>query len=86
MTDASSVLSSVSPVGRVQGVVDEFGSAMCEAVDQTSELGRAERDDTGGSVSAFPASTSRTRPMVRQAWAAMAKVTWRCQPGWRRTW
>ena len=47
----------------------------------SSDLGEAEVDELGGSVSAFSVSSSRARRTVRQAWAAMARVMWRCQPG-----
>jgi hypothetical protein len=32
-------------------------------------------------VSAFPVSSARARRTVRQAWAAIARVMWRCRPG-----
>jgi hypothetical protein len=81
VADAGLVLASASPGGPVRDVVDGRRAAVGEAVDQTPELGEAEGDEVGGSVSAFPASSSRARRTVRQAWAAMARVMWRCQPG-----
>ncbi|EFF88791.1 hypothetical protein SSTG_05798 [Streptomyces sp. e14] len=65
----------------MQDVLDGCGSAVGEAGDQPSYLGEAEVDGLGGSVSAFPAFSSRARRTVRQAWAAMTRVMWRCQPG-----
>ena len=81
VTDAGLVLASSSPAGPVQDVADRGGAAVGEAGDQASDLGEAEVDELGGSVSAFPASSSRARRTVRQAWAAMARVMWRCHPG-----
>lgn len=69
-------VASVTSAGR-----DRWGrTAVGEAGDQVSELGEAERDEAGGSVSAFPASNSRARSTVRQAWADMAKVMCWCHP------
>lgn len=67
-------LSAASPVGPVQDLVNGGGLAVCESGDQASELGKAEENEAGGSVSALSASSSRARRMVRQAWAAMARV------------
>ena len=65
----------------MQDVVDRSGTAAGEPGDQASDLGEAEVDERGGSVSALSASSWRARRTVRQAWAAMASVMWRCQPG-----
>lgn len=81
VADAGLVLSSASPCRPVQDVVDRRGLPVGEASDQASDLGEAEVDELGGSVSAFSVSSSRARRTVRQAWTAMDSVTWRCQPG-----
>ena len=82
VADAGLVLSSAAPCRPVQDVLDGRGLAVGEAGDQASDLGEAEVDELGGSVSDFPRqSSSRARRTVRQAWAAMARVMWRCQPG-----
>ena len=78
---AGLVLSMSVPGRPVQDVLNGGGSAVGEAGDQPLYLGEAEVDELGGSVSAFPASSSRARRTVRQAWAAMARVMCRCQPG-----
>lgn len=81
VADAGLVLASSSPMRPVQNVVDRGRTAVGEAGDQASDLGEAEVDELGGSVSAFSVSSSRARRTVRQACAAMASVMWRCQPG-----
>ncbi|KOU54094.1 hypothetical protein ADK55_14890 [Streptomyces sp. WM4235] len=65
----------------MQDVLGGCWSAVGEAVDQASEFGEGEGYELGGSVSAFPVSASRAFRTVMQAWAAMARVMWRCQPG-----
>jgi hypothetical protein len=81
VADAGLVLASSAPGRPVQDVVDRGGAAVDEAGDQASDLGEAEVDELGGSVSALSVSSWRARRTVRQAWAAMARVMWRCQPG-----
>lgn len=81
VADAGLVLASAAPGRPVQDVADRGGTAAGETGDQPSDLGEAEVDELGGSVSAFSVSRWRARRTVRQAWAAIAKVMWRCQPG-----
>lgn len=81
VADAGLVLSSAAPVGPVQDVLDGWWSAVGEAGDQASEFGEGEGYELGGPVSALSVPSSRARRMVKQAWAAMARVMWRCQPG-----
>lgn len=81
VADAGLVLALSAPVGPVQDVTDGGRAAVGEAGDQASDFGQGEGYELGGSVSAFPVSSVRARRTVRQAWAAMARVMWRCQPG-----
>src|SRR4051794_10491193 len=81
VADAGLVLASAAPCRPVQDVVDRGGTAIGEPGDQAPDLGEAEADELGGSVSALSVSSWRARRTVRQAWAAMARVMWRCQPG-----
>ena len=81
VTEPCLILPSPAPCRPVEDVVDRGGTAVGEPGDQASDFGEAEVDELGGSVSALSAFSSRARRTVRQAWAAMARVMWRCQPG-----
>ncbi|WP_448321851.1 hypothetical protein [Streptomyces sp. CO7] len=78
---AGLVLASPAPERPVQDLFDGCEVALGEPVDETAYLGEAQGYELGGSVSAFWRSSARARRTVRAAWAAMARVMWRCQPG-----